>query len=216
MSKNNWTVIACSNHKNEYLHLKYLKESNPDAQIIKLDFTNPNPLAGFQCDMIVRDWFLSKPSRINNIKYNNVALVEYDVLITQRLPDIKLNNELLCHKKMIPETSAIWRNWPHILRLEEWKKYAVGCMPFSLYFMSKNCLDILINKKYDQIYKERMCCEVRLPSILNRNKIKIESHPSLRNIKFIENNKSLEFNINTPGLYHPVKYSTEKFTNLRT
>lgn len=221
MNENKWTIIACSNHKNEYLHLKYLKQSNPDAQIIKLNFGNKQRWknehlyhAHFECDAVIRDWFRFKPERVSRIKYNNIALVEYDTLITQRLPDIKLNNELLCNKKLIPKKNPNWNNWPHILKLEEWKEYAVGCMPFSLYFMSKNCLDIWIDEKYNDIYKHKMCAEVRLPSILNRNGVKIKRHSSLKNIKFIAN-KSLLFDMDVPGLYHPVKYSTQKASKIR-
>ena len=104
MNSNKWTIIACSNKKSKHLHFKYLRQSNKHNQIIKLNMLeNQVTDSHWECDKVIRNWFLSKTDRINNIKYDNIALVEYDVLITQPLPDIKLNNELLCNSKMTTE-----------------------------------------------------------------------------------------------------------------
>lgn len=218
MNSNKWTIIACSNKNNKYLHLKYLRQSNEHNQIIKLNMLeNQVTDSHWECDKVIRNWFLSKPDRINNIKYNNIALVEYDVLITQPLPDIKLNNELLCSDKMTTERHSEWQNWQWLFKVNEltaYFGYSVGCMPFSLYFMSKNCLSIWLDKKHDDIYNHPMSGEVRLPTILNRNGVQINKHPSLKQVKFLHR-YNLNFDINVPGIYHPVKYSTHNIAKIK-
>jgi len=205
-----WSIIACSNHKNEYLHINALEKSNPDAQIIRMDFTNQHKNPGLECDAVIREWFRSDLSVFDKIQYNNIAFVEYDVLITTSLPNINLENELvgpaILNRKKHPE----WFNWKFLPNMLEFQHSAViGLATFSVYFMSKNCLDIWLDEKYDPLYEQSVCCELRFPTILYNNGVSIKTHESLKNVIYLPSPKSIEFDSSIEGIYHPVKYSTD-------
>lgn len=203
---NKWTIIYCSDYRGNFLHEDHIKRSNPEAQILKLDFTNNYPphIIWKQCDLVIRPWLKENKSKI---KHNNVAIVEYDVLITQELPDIFLDNEIIGTKILYPEKDTWWKFFDDSYKLGYLlKRQCCGLIFFCFYLMSRNCIDYWTDSKHDYLYKENkdISCELRVPTILKFNKVNIKESYSdiMRNINVVHIEK---FDKNIPGFYHPIK-----------
>lgn len=209
MSK--WTIIHCSNQKGEFLHEEHLKKTNPNAQILKLETTNElQPYVGWkQCDIIVRRWMKENH---NQIKYNNVALLEFDVLLNMELPDINLENTIIGKHSVNPINHPEWWPFSDKKRLDHLEEYAHGLLYFGFYMMSRNCIDHLIKKEYDFLfeYERDMLCELRFATVLNHSKVSIKEAENSLLDNFLCGGigfevKDIEYNIDIPGIYHPVK-----------
>jgi hypothetical protein len=106
---NKWTIIYC--YFNQPIHEKYLKDSNPDSDIILADISNnlPKKYAWRNTDKLVRQWL---QKNIDKIHTNNIAIIEWDVLITKKLPDLNIDG-IYCkyihtfnREKLIPVSSS--------------------------------------------------------------------------------------------------------------
>lgn len=210
--KNNWTIIYCSNHKGEYIHEKHLLKSNPNAQILKLDFRNnyPSEIIWKQCDLIVRPWLKENKDKI---EHNNIAIVEYDVLITKEFPDITLDNEVLAKRVLCPVKNSWWWFFGDKNKLGYLKENACAINFFCFFVMSKNCIDYWIDSRYDFLYDNvDMQCELRMPTILKSNGVNIRRGDDslMYNIHcMVDTGEDLEFDRNHLGFYHPVKNVVE-------
>lgn len=192
--QNKWTIIYTSRHTDGcFLHLDHIIKSNPYAQILTIDFTYNygwlNP------DKTIRKWM---SQNISKIKHNNVAFIEYDVLITKSLPDIKLNNIL--YGRILSDKNWVW--WKEIDKLKHLKPYACSIQVFAMYMMSRNCLNFYLDKQYDFLYEQDIIGELRFPTIMNHNGVQISEYPYMNNCHW---GKDVEYDINIPDYYHPVK-----------
>lgn len=99
---NNWTVIYCD-HNNQFIHLDHIKKSNPNAQILLADISDDYNYNKGDCwrnwDFLLREWLRDHICEIDN---NNVAVLEWDVLITKELPNITITGLIGKHKKTLP------------------------------------------------------------------------------------------------------------------
>lgn len=202
---NNWTIIYTSNHLGEFPHYETLRNSNPDAQILFMDFSNdlPRQFIWQNPDMLIRSWL---KKNIAKIKHNNLALVEYDVYVNTLLPDITKDN-FLYGKNYInykENHNWMWFDDKYLNKLKHLRPYACGLAIFGLYFMSKNVLEILLDKQYDFLYKEDMNVELRFPTIMNSAGVEVMGY-NMPNIYLPAHAPPNFFDPNKPDFYHPVK-----------
>lgn len=190
----NWTIIY-TDHNREFIHLDHLKKSNPDAQILLADTSNNfnKNFAWRNGDLLYRTWL---QNNYDKLYYNNIAILEWDVLVSQKLPDIKINGILGKH---IISPNKKWFWFKEKKRLKEYEKYSVGLSPLGVLFMCKNCVQQIVDQKFDIIYQQDIFSELRLPTILNSKNIQISSY-SLPNVSW----KSVKYKT-LPSIYHPIK-----------
>jgi hypothetical protein len=195
---NKWSIIY--SYHNKPIHLEHLQQSNPNAQIILLDFSK-NELGWDRqyiwrnSDKRIRIW---AQKNADIIQYNNIAILEWDVLVTKSLPDFPVSG-LYGGDIQIPGTRH-WDWFNEISRLpEEYQKYAIGISPLSVIFMNKYCIDNWIDTKYDSIYELDIFGELRLPTVINHAGLSIKKYtmPNVNDMKVLVQN--------IPDIYHPVK-----------
>lgn len=73
-----------------------------------------------------------------------------------------------------------------------------------IHFINKSSIEILLNNKFDQIYKKNIFCEIRLPTVLNSQNISITEYdmPYVWHVPI-----NCEIGID---FYHPIKYIYKK------
>lgn len=205
MSKT-WTIFYSFHDK--AIHLDSLKKSNPNATIIPLNIKNkyPSYFAWRNCDLLVRNEIKKYYSKI---KTNNIALVEYDVLINEELPDTNIES-IFCKNIKYKHIHKNWCWFKEINRLDDLKDSCIGILPFALIFMNFEHLKILLDKKYDNLYEKDIISELRLGTIFNSAgcDIKEYNYPNMLSRQFLKNNKITEYeliNRQDSKIYHPVK-----------
>lgn len=194
----NWDVI-CTYH-NKLIHLKHLEKSNPKANILLADISKYN--ANFDTkycwrnsDIFIRRWIRDNRK---NIQSDNIAIIEWDVLMSSPLPDIKING-LMAKDVQHPNSDREWFWFKEIYRLKSIKKYAIGISPLAVIFMDQLSIDTWINKEFDDLCNSDIFSELRLPSLLNSKNIPI----SIYKMDSVEWNK-IDYS-DKPDIYHPIK-----------
>lgn len=207
-----WTIIYSSDHKGNFIHEEYLRKSNPDAQILKLDMTNdlPEDIGWKQSDIIVREWMKQNH---NEIEHNNVALIEYDVLVNMKLPNIYLDNTIMGKQPLNLVDNPSWWPFTEKHRLGYLEKDAYGLWFFGFYMMSRNCIEYLIKAEYDFLfnYEVDILSELKFITILKHNNVSIEAANPLYMCNFLCGKRGngsipdIDYRLSIPGIYHPVK-----------
>ena len=189
LDKFKWTIVY-SDFQHQYLHLKHLEKSNPDAQILLADISNdlPKIMVWRNNDRYIREWLRNN---YHKILHNNIAFVEWDVIITTNLPNINVCGFIGKHLQKPGVNEWLWFNEIH--SLGKYKTHAMGAAPFAIQFM---------DKQYDDIYAQDIFCELRLPTIMNYAGIKMSEYL----LPFVEW-YNIKYNKHIPGIYHAVKYA---------
>lgn len=203
----NWTVILCSSPTGEYIHEHHIRKSNPDAQILKIDFTNEKyreTISSYpwrEPDKIIRSWMKEHK---DEIEYNNVVFMEYDLLITKQLPNIFLENEILGSAAINPVEHKWWVFFNESNKLGCLEEYSCALLLFCFYCMSRNCIDYWVDSKYDYLYTKEVdiLCELRMPTILRSCGISVGNLPGVGD--YIQMGDR-DYDLSIPGYYHPVK-----------
>lgn len=190
-----WTIV-CNDHKNEFIHSEHISKSNPEAQLILADISNNHFAAWRNYDCISREWF---KNHFQEIKYSNIAVVEWDVLITEKLPNIYIDGFIGKRKKTLPKHKNTWPWFKEKSKLCEFEKYAVGMAPLAVYFINRSSLETILDSKFDYIFNQDIFGELRLPSVLNSQNINICEYP----MPFVFS-YPISFKIES-GIYHPIK-----------
>jgi len=193
-----WTIIY-SDFQHQYLHLKHLEKSNPDAQILLADISNdlPTIMVWRNNDRYIREWLRNN---YHKILHNNIAFVEWDVLITINLPNINVCGFIGKHLQRPGINEWVWFN--EIDRLGKYKTHAMGAAPFAIQFMDKEAVNTWMSNEYDDIYAKDIFCELRVPTIMNYAGIKMSEY----SLPFVEWH-TIKYNKNIPGIYHAIKYA---------
>ena len=194
---NKWDIIQTFH--NEPIHLDHLKKSNPKANILLANISKYN--ADFKIkyrwrnsDIFIRRWIRDNRKDINSA---NIAIIEWDVLITQKLPDLNING--LLGKNIQYQNNWYWFKESHLLG--KYQQYSIGITPLCILFMDQKCIDAWIDPEFDVLYSSDIFCELRLPTILNSRGIKISRIPlSLPNVSTLKSQYK-----NIPDIYHPIK-----------
>lgn len=199
-------------------HLKWLFKSNPLSDV-RVIFEKNNPANSKKYywkngDQPLRKWWIENGDTVKN---ENVAVIEWDTLITCPLPNIPDGFDLV-GKQMFVENTNIrnkwtplpmahpnWSNdnwywWPDIPKLElSSDETAIGLISFGAFFMKKIVLDLICKPRWDHIYEKSIQNELRFPTIANVEGVKI-SEIDLPFVYF----QKMEYQ-NIPGIYHPIK-----------
>jgi hypothetical protein len=194
-----WTVIY-TDHKNEFIHYEHIKKYNPNAKTFLVDISNnfrPH-VAWANSDIFIREWFKNNLSKIDS--NSNIALLEWDVLVTKPLPNINFFG-LLGKDILFPNENKNWPHWKQNRFLDKYEKYAAGIVPFGFILMDYNTLIAWLDERFDFLYKKNIQNELRLGTILNSQNIKM-SQWFLPNVSW--NIQPSDFS--KPDIYHPVKH----------
>jgi hypothetical protein len=194
--KYKWTIIY-SDHNNKFIHLDYLTRSNPDSQILLADISNnyDPKFCWRNGDFLIRQWL---QKYIDIVHHNNIALLEWDVLVSQTLPSIQVDG-LIGKNVKYRDKNPKWPWFKEIDRLDNYSQYSIGVAPLGVLFLNKECLEILLDSEFDDLYQKDIFSELRLPTILNSRNIKISSY-------FLPDVEWYQMPVKTnPGIYHSVK-----------
>lgn len=194
--KYKWTILY-TDHQKQFIHYNHLIKSNPDANIIKVDISNnlDKKYIWRNSDLLIRSWL--KNNR-DSIVTNNIAIIEWDVLVKQKLPDTQI---IGLQAKNIIKPNRKWWWFKDKYKLEHYSKYALGAAPLAVLFMSARCIDILLESSFDCLYQKDIFSELRIPTILNSRNITITSY-SMPNVDSKKTMLKSE-----AGIYHPIKYN---------
>lgn len=193
-----WDIIYTFHNKP--IHLEHLQNSNPNANIFLCDISEYNEyLDPIYCwgnsDIFIRNWLRSNRSKITN---KNIAIIEWDVLVTMELPAISIDG-LYCKNIQYPSNSNwYWFNQSKLLR--KYEPYRIGITPFAVLFMDQKCIDVLLDNEFDPIFSCNLFCELRLPTVLNSKNINITRYP-MPHIFATQHQHNI-----TSGIYHPIKF----------
>ena len=210
-----WTILYYSPF--EHLHAEHIRASNPEAQLILLDSRNslPPALAWRSCDRMLRD---ALKSTYNSILHDNVFLIEWDVLVSVRLPDISVRGAQVSVVPT-PEEHPDWMWWPEfdllppMLQIEK-----RGAVPFGILAMDKQSLWKLLDPSLDGIFEQDIIAEIRFPAVcalcgINLSELDPSFFPTERILRSMTEQEVAEYNarfdktfLTQPGVYHPVKY----------
>lgn len=195
---NNWDIIYTFHI--EPIHLEHLQQSNPNANILLCDLSQYGLFLNQKycwrnSDIFIRNWLRCNRSSITR---NNIAIVEWDVLITKPLPDICVHG-LMCNNIQHSYQEWYWFKESKLLSAK-YEKFKIGVTPLCVLFMDQYCIDTIIDSEFDPIFSANIFCELRLPTILNSRNINITKY-SMPNV----NSLKTTYDENIPDIYHPIK-----------
>jgi len=203
----NWTIIYYY-HK-EPIHLKHLYSSNPLAQIIPiyLKADLPKNEAWKNSDRILRQ-IIKDNDIINQIIYNNILLLEWDVYLNIPVPDLQFESYMA---KYILSTPNNWCWWPEVKNMpQEFQEYAIGSPMFGVIAVKKYVLQELLNDKYNTFFNLNIISELRTPTIIKSLGYTPSPFPDYFSQSIFdgpEHNLSTH-NLTTHryGIFHPIKH----------
>jgi hypothetical protein len=165
-------------------------------------------------DQPLREWWIKNGDTVKN---ENIAVIEWDTLITCPLPKIPeefdlvgkqmfIENKQIKNKwKPLPMAHPNWTNdnwywWPDIPKLElsEYET-AVGLISFGAFFMKRFVLDLICKPRWDHIYEKSIQNELRFPTIAGVEGTRIGEI----DLPFVDF-RTMEYQ-DIPGIYHPIK-----------
>lgn len=195
-----WTVIY-TDHNKQFIHFNHLERNNPDAQILLADTSNKfsRDFAWRNGDLLVREWL---KNNYDKILYDNIAILEWDVLVNMSLPSFKVKG-LIAKDKHIYHPRNRWHWFCEMGLLESYRRYTVGISPLGVLFMNKKCIEVLLDNEFDFLYNRDIYSELRLPTILNSKQIPI-GNQSMPNVSYLP----VDFT-NQNTIYHPIKSKIE-------
>lgn len=182
-------------------HIKWLILSNPEADIHIISENNiDKKLSWRNGDRKLREWWRLNYNRVTN---SIIYVIEYDVLVTRKLPILSLNYDFVGrdvkYENLDPKWS--WFREKDRLQLKETENI-VGIAPFGFLAMRREVLDRLCDKKWDEIYRKDIFCEIRLSTVTSLNGFKI-GEIDLPNVSWYE---TKNYDLTILGYYHPIKY----------
>lgn len=141
-------------------------------------------------DKYLRDWL---KDNFDKITTNNVAFFEWDVLLNQKLPSIKVD---AIHAKYISNLTEPWYWMGHVAKIN--KNILTGMAPFGAFYANRYFIEEMIDSKYDYLYDQDLFCEARLTVIANLTQTKIIKDEKILCGKLQSREVAM-------GCFHPVK-----------
>lgn len=197
LDKFKWTIVY-TDYRNRFIHYDHIKNSNPEADIIKADIfygIDDRQYAWRNADKLVRNWLRDN---IERIQTNNIAILEWDVFVNQELPNISVSG-LFCKEHKIYGVHE-WNWFKEIFQLGEYKTYAAGIVPLGVMFADQKCVQTIISPEFDDLYEKDIFCELRIGTILRSKNIEVTEY-SMPNVFW----DGYYQPINQKSIYHPMK-----------
>jgi len=202
-------------------HYENLKQSNPDQDIHIISGDSSSSTRDKQhkwknSDQQLRGWWKQNKSLVRD---DIVYVIEHDTLITQQVPELPHEFDLVGKSLYIENTSMRHRRKPLRSRDKNWTpdnwmwwhesnymleelgdKPAYGLVSFGFYVMRRWVLDCIMDEKYNTIYGKDIISELRFPTIASLCGARLGEIP-LPNVQ--------HYNVpyprdNKPGIYHGV------------
>lgn len=168
-----WTIIYY--YRDTPTHLESLRKSNSKHQIIPIEIEHnlPHIEAWRNADRTIRKYL---NTIINDILYDNILLVEWDVYIDTEVPDIDFDGALF--NNIIKNKNNGWCWWKEIDNLpEQLRSCATGGALWSLIAIKKTYLEMLLSNKYDYIYEMDIFSELRTPTLMQHLGVPLSELP---------------------------------------
>ena len=209
------TYIDKISNKPKLPHIDHIKKSNPNSQIhivIGKDSGYGKYYDWKNSDQQLRLWL---KENIDKIGSDQVAIIEWDTLITKSIPDLPetldLASKTCLFKKIgVPPlpfkrmrdpmwTSENWMWWREIPLLDlESTDQAIGLISFGFYHTRKWVLEKILDVRFDKIFGQSIQNELRFPTVAGLCGAKVGGI----NLPFLEfyDVKPQKY----PGIYHGV------------
>jgi hypothetical protein len=190
-----WEILVPTHAGAGTPHLAALLASNPCARVHVVHLGKEEP-AGAPAwrgnDAALRAWWRENRGKITG---RRVAWLEYDVLVTQELPDVWPEGVLAKELK-----GAGWRWWGECERLPEFRRHWCGVAPLGVSFWNAAALDAIADAKYDEVFARDVFCELRMPTICRAAGFPVQAM-SLPGVRWYPVSPRA-----APGIYHAVKH----------
>lgn len=147
-------------------------------------------------DKTFRDWWRVNG---NQVKTDHVLLLEWDVCVMGKLPELYTDGVTACEVYRPPQS---WYWWKDTDNLPEWiRRHATGIVPLAVLSLHTDFLDVWIDRKYDELYQttDELFCEMRVPTIASHAGYPVIERP-LPGVDW----RPVEHRWKT-GIYHAVK-----------
>jgi hypothetical protein len=198
-NESSWTVIYTF-HK-ECLHYDHLVKSNPQAYNMICNISNnyTKKYAWRNSDKLIREWL---KNNITKIQTNNIAILEWDTLITKKMPETMEIDGVYAKYIRHYEKYPNWYWFKDKPKLNHLSKYACGLLSFGFLLLNIKAAECIIDKQFDFLYEEDIFCELRLGTIFNYSNIPMTEivFPNI-----LEGQKKITVS-DKGDYYHPVKY----------
>jgi hypothetical protein len=207
-----WTIIY--HYHNQPIHLSHIKYSNPNCQVIstKLIHNLDQKIAWKNSDRILRQ---NIKTFIDNIIYDNILLVEWDVMINAPIPDLDFDG--LLSKKILTDKNNGWCWWNEYHALpDNYKPFICGSPLWSLIGIKKQCLIKILDPIYDDLYNMNIFCEIRTATLFKSLGYSMAEFPKNVSEFILDSSAASEQLVSDEikkqkhcGIFHPVKHSLE-------
>ncbi len=191
-----WTVIIKTYRPCGLPHIDSLVASNPEARIFVASGPElkgaPQKTAWRNADRDLRSFWRERRSSIPG---ERIAVLEHDVLVTTRLPDIRPKG--IAGKAL--QRNASWTWWEDTRKLGSLLPHAVGITPLAVLFISREALDSLAEERWDAWFDQDIFCELRTPTLVAANGLPVETTP----LPYVQWNQRPAGQ--APGIYHSIK-----------
>lgn len=210
-----WTIVYYSH--TEHLHAEHIRASNPDAQLLCLDTSNtiPKGVVWRAGDRLARR---ALQRAFSSIKHENILVIAWDVLLSARLPELKLSG-VQGSITPTPLLSAAWMWWHEAELLPPpLRTHILGLVPLCVFAIDKASLWKILDPRFDEVFERDIMSELRFPTVCSFLKIPVSTFdPALfppERILKSTTPKDIASYLHTfkeeiaevPGLYHPVKF----------
>jgi len=211
-----WTIIY--HYHDKPIHLSSIINSNPSAQVIatKLEHNLDPKIAWRNSDRILRQ---NIKQFINNIINNKVLLVEWDLLVNKKIPNIDFNG--LLAKNILLDKNNGWCWWKEITNLpDKYKPFISGSPLWSFIGISKDCLIKILDPAYDELYEMDIFCEIRTATLMKSLGFNMTKFPKELCQSILDSNQGNEQVIydeiiknKQQGIFHPVKRTLQNLSS---
>jgi hypothetical protein len=198
-------------------HLHHLQKSNPNTQIhiiVGKDSGRGKYYDWKNSDQQLRLWLKENFSKIDN---DIVAIIEWDTLITQPLPQLPDHLDLasrFCYRENIKIrgkwqrkrmadptwTPDNWWWWPEtqLMGLNAAQE-GVGLVSMGFYLCRRHVLGSILNERWDEVYERSIQNELRLPTIAHLEGARVGEI----NLPYVRFDNIIP--LAEPGIYHGVE-----------
>jgi hypothetical protein len=146
-----------------------------------------------------------------------LLIVEWDVLVTQPLPDMKIEGAQFSVLPT-PDSHPEWVWWKEFdLLPEPFREPKIGGVPMGVFAINKSSMEKVLDPRLDEVFELDVFAEVRLPAVLSFCGVPLSAFdpavfPEEKLLRSTSFNEVVAYEARfskafetEPGIYHPVK-----------